>query len=242
MNYFEGYWKTFVFEEQKTVIAQKTKRAKVYLFVNDTALELPYDRLIDSYDELIRVVKHIDSKKKWGLINALGQEIIPPIYDYIALPINSNYFKVFNGNFKWNLHNEEYADLYYDNIHPNSWNGDEFRGVLGKGLWGIVDRNNQEIIPTIYNWIEFYSDTIFVYNKNGSRIIKWYSGDEKEIVWSILDGVWGAIFLDGRSLKEISNIHEYIEFYNKLDQTGTFDQKYSKQIIEKYFSSAEKKE
>jgi hypothetical protein len=194
-----------------------------------------YD-FIDEENGFIRVAKMIDGKSKWGLFNQQGELILPIVYDFIDVPLHDRLFKVFKGIFEWEEFDEATAALFDDLIcDPKSWNGDYHEATLMSGCWGLVNEKNEEVIPIKYNSLHFYSDSLLIVNENGSRIIKWYDGDEKQSKWSIVGGTCRLVNLQGETMLEMDSEEEMFDFFTSLNKLQPWDAKYSNQTVSIYF-------
>lgn len=220
------YSAIFVSQENERAIFQY-KNGKVFLAQgNSPLLELSISKIVDETKNMIRYYNIINDVKKWGIINIYGSNVIPAIYDYISPMIADNFFKVFIGDYSWE--EDDYSsDLFDEYLDTASWNVDYYEGTLKNGKWGIVDSENRILVPIEYQWVELIDDKTACCNVGGSRIIKWFDGDEKEDVLSIADGLWKVIYLD-KSLKLETELGAYDEVmdrfkkqYSKIIGTGS---------------------
>jgi hypothetical protein len=227
------YYKQFALDGN--IVAQKYRKGTVVHVKDGIEQVLPFTKIIDCSHQLIRAVSNNDTTQKWGLIQANGDMALPAVYDFITKPLHPNYIKVFNGDFTWNEFDEPSADLFYEYIDEQSWNGDIYEATLGNGKWGIVDANNQTIIPIQYNWVELYAPGIFLYNLGGSHIIRWFSGDDKERHWAIVGGFWGVLGIATLANYTATTMDELLQLYTLLKQTADYDEAYRSQAVGKYF-------
>jgi hypothetical protein len=114
------YSAIFVTQEHKRAIFQY-KNGKVFLAQDDADLiELSISKIVDETKGKIRFYNIVDGVKKWGIISIFGSTIIPAIYDYISPMIADNYFKVFIGDYSWEL--DEYSsDLFEEYLDTQSF-------------------------------------------------------------------------------------------------------------------------
>jgi len=191
-NLFEKYKTIIAFNKHKILFLQE-KGGNPFMVTPNGITELPYTAIVDKKRKLIRVYKLVDGVKKWGVINLLGREIIPPTYDYISPIINGGYFKVFSGNFNWEYHSQSH-DLFYNVIEDSGCKfPDEYEWTLGYGTWGVISLYDDRItlrIPMVYEWVEFISDNHILCNIGGTRIIKWSNGRTRKKEWAIIGGKW----------------------------------------------------
>ncbi|KFF23389.1 WG repeat-containing protein [Chryseobacterium vrystaatense] len=194
-NPLELYQTIFLSEKLKKAVFQY-KDGRVYTAdeYNDIK-ELSISKIVDYSHEMIRFYNIIDDKKKWGVMLITGLQIIPPVYDYISPLIDEKYFKIFVGDYIWKYDDESH-ELFYEFLWDSgSWNGDEYKGRLGKGKWGLINRENQILVPVEYQWIDVLDQNTVCCNVGDTPIIKWYHGDNKKDVVSIGDGLWKVIYL-----------------------------------------------
>ena len=124
---------------------------------------------LDDYD--FEIVKY---KGNWGIINAAGEIIIPNDYAYIDFLRNPNYFKVGLGEIE-----------IFDFEDENEYNRTAIKNIK----WGIVDINNQVIVPIEYDWIDEVESMVWVVYKGGSV---YYNDDYQEDYWTIKNGKLGV--------------------------------------------------
>jgi hypothetical protein len=228
------YYKQFEFEGN--IVAQKYRKGTVVHFKDGVEQILPFTKIIDCSYQLIRAVSNNDTCQKWGLIHPNGDIALPADYDFITKPLHPNHIKVFIGDFTWNQFDEPSADLFYNYIDEQSWNGDIYEATLGTGNWGFIDIHNQIILPIQYNWVELYAPSIFLYNMGGSNIIRWFSGDDKERRWAIVGGYWGVLGIAALANYTATTMAELLQLYTLLKQTAGYDDAYRSQAVGKYFT------
>lgn len=99
---------------------------------------------------------------KWGFINASGEEVIAPQYNY-AKDFSEGFAAVGvieNDIMHWgfiNKKNEVVIPMLYDRVQ-NFKNGLSMVELNGK--WGLIDKTGKIIIPTKYDWISDFSDSL----------------------------------------------------------------------------------
>lgn len=152
-------------------------------------------------------------KGKWGIIEADGSIKIPLEYDYIDFLRNPRFFKVCKGNLVIN----DWEDVESD-----------YRlNVSGDAKWGIIDAENNIIVPLEYDWIDEVESTIWVVYKGGQV---YYNDDYQEDYWTIKGGKLGVY--NGKQLitpveyasidKNWFRVKDYI-FVKKEGQPGDHD-------------------
>lgn len=229
-----NYYKYFEFEGN--MVAQKYRKGTVVLVKNGVEHALPFTKIVDCNHQLIRAVTNNVTTQNWGVIHANGNIALPAVYNFITKPLHYNYIKVFIGDFTWNEFDELSADLFYNYIDEQSWNGDIYEATLGNGKWGIINANNQTIVPIQYSWIEIIAPGIFLYNLGGSNIIKWFSGEDKDRQWAIVDGFWGVLGIAELANYKASTMNELTQLDTLIKQTIDVDDTYFSQYIGKYFT------
>lgn len=115
---------------------------------------------------------------KWGIAEANGKVLIPNEYDYIDCLRSSDFFKVCRGD----LNFSELAD------EPKN-----LRVVAGAAKWGIVNAQNQVVVPLEYDWIEDVEENIWVVYQGGEV---YYNDDFQEDAWTIKGGKLGVYHLE----------------------------------------------
>lgn len=108
----------------------------------------------------------------WGFVNESGEEVIPPQYIY-AYDFENGIAIVAKG--KWTI------DPKWDNQYKQGryWTEEE--------RWGAIDKDGNEVIPFIFDEIEFFSD-------RSDMFMVHYGG------WK--DGKWGVVDCKGNWLAE----------------------------------------
>ncbi|GEJ43839.1 WG repeat-containing protein [Chryseobacterium sp. ON_d1] len=228
-NPLELYQTIFISEEFENAIFQH-KDGKVYTAnqYNITG-ELNVSKIVDYSNGMVRFYNNIEGRKKWGVMQITGLEIIPPVYDYISPLIDETYFKIFTGDYDWK-YDEESSNLFYDFLCDHgSWNGDQYKGRLGQGKWGLINTQNQILIPVEYQWIDLLDKNSVCCNVGDSPIIKWYLGDDKKDILSIGGGLWKVVHLS--RFWDIET--ELGQYYDVISQ---FPEEYKKHTGLDYYS------
>ncbi|OQP46283.1 hypothetical protein A4H97_31490 [Niastella yeongjuensis] len=120
----------------------------------------------DDYDEDMCAFTGI-----WGIIYADGTTKIPNEYAFVDGFVNPDYFKVALGNFS-----------FYVN--------DDTGHLIAEGVkWGVVDANNNIIVPIEYDWVQEVGDTLWMVNKGGTVF---YNHDYQEEGWEVRGGQVGV--------------------------------------------------
>ncbi|MFT6147964.1 MAG: hypothetical protein ACJAUH_000643 [Saprospiraceae bacterium] len=133
-------------------------------FTGNPELSEEYDMVISSYTDEFSIVI---LGAKYGYINDIGEEIIPPMYDDATL-FDGQFAAVKIGS-KWGAvdkSNGKVIDFQYANMKP--FNSEKC--VAKKGSkWGIIDGNNKIIIPFKYKYLSnFNSDSVAIAKKGKS--------------------------------------------------------------------------
>jgi hypothetical protein len=181
-------------KNQKIIV--KNKHSQYYSFsINNCLLEsLPFGKIlypssntyaapsVESFKLFKSVVNCVENdefeeheiskyKGKWGIIEVDGEVKIPCDYDYIDFLRNPNFFKVCKGNLQFK--DEE----------------DNNRLILENAKWGVIDSNNNEIVPAEYDWIDEVESVIWVVYKGGQVF---YNDNCQEDYWTIKRGKLGV--------------------------------------------------
>jgi len=166
-------------------------------FKKDLLISLPYNKIlpassnsykapsVGSFNQFKSIINCVEIeyedlemkryKGKWGIINADGSIKIPNEYDYIDFLRNPQYFKVCKGDLQFRI--EE----------------DDSRLIAFNAKWGVVDINNNIIVPIEYDWVNELEATIWaVYN--GGEVF--YNDDYQEEYWTIKGGKLGVYNLN----------------------------------------------
>lgn len=112
------------------------------------------------WDDYAQVAIIVKGKNKWGLIDRLGHEVIPAIYDRIQYMggevafVNVGFKEGLKYEYsgKWvivNLKNEIVATLRYSEV----WVGGNQATVCYRNRWGVIDFDGNIIILLKYNYI-----------------------------------------------------------------------------------------
>ncbi|RYZ24128.1 MAG: WG repeat-containing protein [Chitinophagaceae bacterium] len=193
-------------------------------------------RIVDTVNGLSRAVQANASGDKWGLVDGKGQLLLPAIYDYIGKPLHGKLVRVFKGDFTWDEDDVAGEELFYDCIdNPRSWNGDRYKATLGKGCWGLVGLDGDEVLPIVYNAIYFHSDSVIIVNEGGSRIIRWYDGDDKKSKWSVVGGHWKALTTEGKLLATLESDEGQFDFSTRIQAYEPWDPRYADEVVGAYF-------
>jgi hypothetical protein len=127
----------------------------------------------DEYDlEMVRY------QGKWGIIDGAGEEIILNNYCFVDFLRNPKYFKVGIGEIEV-VESEDEERI--------------FRTSIKNVKWGIVNINNEIVVPIEYDWIDEVESTVWVVFKGGTV---YYNDDYQENYWTIKNGKLGVYNLD----------------------------------------------
>lgn len=113
----------------------------------------------------------VSINKKWGFIDTLGKEIIPPRYDSVigGFEVGVDFVQQAGkwslidkagkalGNLKFSAVGE---GVFYENL-------DGLFGIEMNGKWGYIDKNGKLIIPCIYEDVQNFNDGMAVVNLKG---------------------------------------------------------------------------
>ncbi|MEW7280570.1 WG repeat-containing protein [Aquimarina sp. 2201CG1-2-11] len=221
------YRDLIVFEKEQTILASKDDKIYLFQLNNiDVVKNLECNTFIDDNDytkeeeisSYTRVVKKNQTEYEneiidlWGLINAQGEYQIPSEYNYLERSNNLNYYKVFkapalrDNHLNWfELEGELFS---YNNTEESyNWWSDYESGSFTSCLYvisswkgnylGIVDINNNVIIPKKYSWIEFISSKLLEVSMD-SEVINYYDKDGDGENTYIMGGKFGVIDINNK--------------------------------------------
>lgn len=185
--------------EKNKVIVKKNDNYYIFDFDNNSLTELPFNKILNASSntykapstESLKYFKSIvDCKEnedyddynlemiryqgKWGIINGAGNIIIPNDYSFVDFLRNPKYFKVCIG---------EIEVLDYEDDDEN------YIISIKNVKWGIVDINNEIIVPIEYDWIDEVESTVWVVYKGGTVF---YNDDYQEDYWTIKNAKLGV--------------------------------------------------
>ena len=102
----------------------------------------------------------------WGIIDADGTVKIPCEYAFVDAFVSPHFFKVAKGNFTF----------YFD----------ETGNLIAEGVkWGVVDANNNIIVPIEYDWVHEVEDAHWVVNRGGAV---YFNHDYQSAHWAVRGG------------------------------------------------------
>ncbi len=167
----------------ETYVLTKLPYAKI-LRASSNTYKAPSQESFNYYKSISNIIENQDYddynfeifkyKGNWGIIDAAGEIIIPNDYTYIDFLRNPKYFKVGLGE----IEIFEFED-------ENEYNRTAIKNIK----WGIVDINNQVIVPIEYDWIDEVESTVWVVYKGGTV---YYNDDYQEDYWTIKNGKLGV--------------------------------------------------
>ncbi|WP_160139852.1 WG repeat-containing protein [Chryseobacterium sp. c4a] len=144
-----------------------------------------FNRIDEVGESCIRVgYESIDEEAGFILINFDGEQPLKQTYDFIEKCSMSQNYKFFQGDW-YNLAGAEKEDPEIEIVQAKL---DKIRSDImvysfhPNGKWGIINENEEILIPCIYDWIEELSENIFLLNEGGrllrcSRCIDEWDGD-----------------------------------------------------------------
>ncbi|WP_299765953.1 WG repeat-containing protein [uncultured Dokdonia sp.] len=221
------YGDLIVFEKEQTILASKDDKVYLFQLNNiDVVKTLECNTFIDDNDytkeeeisPYTRVVKKNQTEYEneiidlWGLINAQGEYQIPSEYNYLERSNNLNYYKVFkapalsDNHLNWF---EQEGELFsYNNTEESyNWWSDYESGSFTSCLYvisswkgnylGIVDINNNVIIPKKYSWIEFISSKLLEVSID-SEVINYYDKDGDGENTYVMGGKFGVMDINNK--------------------------------------------
>ena len=196
------YGEIVVFEEEKTIIAEKDNEVHLINLTNRALIKtLDCNKIFDNFFYLnpveklpfLRAAKYIETEQgrlmKWGIIDANGNEVQAMKFDYIDETSNPNYFRIFlvqnpqEDKFgimeaeEFSYGNSEEAEEWFIDYESDAFNSSVHVVSSWRGNHlGLVDSNRNIIIPPNYSWMEFLSPDLLVVNING-EVINYFDKD-----------------------------------------------------------------
>lgn len=195
-------------------------------------LENKYERIECFSDELARVSslninrlfslayysEYSDNAGTWGYVDKTGKEVIKPQYIYAFDFIND---RAIVAKGKWTI------DKKWDNEYKQGkyWTEEE--------LWGVIDKNGNEIIPCVYDEIR-----CFINNDNDQTICEDYYqvhvGGWQEGKWAIIDR--NGNFVTEPIFEDYSyDYYKGMFVFGEKDKYGIYDLKTNKILFESQF-------
>ena len=191
-NFSEGHTAAVTYDDNKIII-DKTGR-EIPLYIDFSGKK--YKKICECSDGMFKVssidgdsiFENVDFKLAyfhdyfgkagiWGYVDTSGHEVIPPQYIF-ADDFEDGIALVCKG--KW-----EYKDQWDERENTWGWWSEEM-------MWGFIDKQGIEIIPCIFDEINFFVD----YENDNIRGVRYlkahFGGWEKEGNWGIIDraGNW----------------------------------------------------
>jgi len=132
-------------------------------------------------------------KGKWGMLDGDNKQIIPTDYDFIDCICNDSQFKVALGDLM--VHYSDELETY----------------VAWGAKWGIINENNEILVPIEYDWIEEIALNNYAVNVGGTLE---YNDGYQEDYWFARNGKWGVINSSNRVIIPV----EYDSYYNRCSK------------------------
>jgi hypothetical protein len=217
---------------------------KIYDFEYSESSRFDGSPLIDfwDYEGKTAVVK---KNGKWGLINTKGEVFADCIYDEFFIPDVQLFYQnrvAARKNALWGFLNEKcksITDFVYEAVGSTNLDNPGFISTFCGGMaivkkggkWGVIDRDGNEKVPFIYDYISNFrtestiaqKDGKWGYiNKNGVEVIpiiydeiKWFEGGLCPVK---KDGLWG--FLSGKDEVVVSMMYDDILVFDEVSVGG----------------------
>jgi len=178
--------------------------------------KLPYSRIYTTYWlnfglHTVHVFiedSDVEWDMKWGLIDFNGNELIKPVYDCLDGMGIPDVYRVFKGKYKWTEGIDDADSTLQDYIEMQR---DPHRGKLDNGKWGLLDKNGNELLPVMYDWIESISKTHCLINLGGTAhaFLDHQADGIAPAVIHIYGGLWGLADANGNIIEPITHIDPY---------------------------------
>ncbi len=186
-------------ENNKVIVKAQSGSYFSFDFYELSLSKLPFDKILNAssntykapaqeslnlYKSIVSLKENFEFDKcayemirysgKWGIIDGSGKVVIPNEYSFVDFLRNPQYFKVGIGEME--VQDFEDGEQNYETSIKNV-------------KWGIVDINNEVIVPIQYEWIDEVESTIWVVYKGGTVF---YNDDYQEDYWAIKNGKLGV--------------------------------------------------
>jgi hypothetical protein len=98
----------------------------------------------------------VSKADKWGYVNALGMEVVTPIYDKVSTYSLGLGKVTLNGKFGYvDLNGKVIVKPIYEELHPYH---EDLALVKRNGLYGFVNRTGEEVIPAQYTRADQFNE------------------------------------------------------------------------------------
>lgn len=160
----------------------------------------------------------VQNNGKYGVVNAMGKQVVDCIYDNIAIQDRNTTALYYNNQVlikkdgKCGLANENgiiIAPVIYDKLTP--YLGKYYLVTINSEIGMLDAKTGKQIIPCTYTKLSFFEEGISI-----------YEGDRSPYLFALKDGRWGLI--DTLNLIKLPFIYDRIHIYRD-DYYVTIDKK-----------------
>ena len=145
-------------------------------------IELKYDYVYDFCEGMAAVCKVYGNSVKYGFVDKTGREVVPLKYDELQYSFSHSGPGLSNIT----------GCGFTDGLAAVSIGGYEGGGYIGK--WGFVNKNGEEVIPLIYDYVDEISEGMIAVNIGANFVESFDWGLYAE------GGKWGYIDTTGKEI------------------------------------------
>lgn len=139
------------------LVAEKSGQAGL---LKNNKVMLNYDYQSIEYDKLNKVFV-VEKNKKFGVVDIDANIILQPEYDDITIQGIYIYAQKNDEAVVFDIKGNKQEEPNYKNIAPTK-DGDYYITIDKNNKYGVEDKNNKEIIPNEYIYIEYAFDKYFI--------------------------------------------------------------------------------
>ncbi len=154
------------------------KKTKIYSIKSKAFIEVKTD-----FDEYARFRSNFLLGKKdgkFGLIDTLGNEVIPPRYNQIMHLEGDTLFKV--KKFLWGVYNINQGLIATINYDAIDLFNDQFAVVKNQNKSGLINRKGQEVAPTKFEYFQFQDEFVKAFVGTKMHYFQADSLDQLELI------------------------------------------------------------
>ncbi|HCN47874.1 MAG TPA: hypothetical protein DIT10_02040 [Chryseobacterium sp.] len=128
-----------------------------------------FDQIDEIGENCLRVSDKSKDESGFSLINLNGEKPLKQTYDFIEKCSMSQNYKFFQGSW-YHLSGYEKEDPEIEIVQTKLdeiYTGISVYRFHPKGKWGVINGNEEIIIPCIYDWVEETDENVFLLNEGG---------------------------------------------------------------------------
>ncbi|MEJ5104229.1 MULTISPECIES: WG repeat-containing protein [Chryseobacterium] len=219
----KAYLDVVVCPAEETIFAIDENEIICFDTKGDKKRTYPGFNHIDEIGEnCLRVYNKSTDEVGFSLINFDGEQLLKQVYDFVEKCSMSQKYKFFQGSW-YHFTGYEKEDPEIEIVQAKL---DEIRSDIlvysfhPNGKWGIINENEEILIPCVYDWIEEISENVFLLNEGGrllrcSRCTDEWDGDTvDELI--VYGGKWFTYSLLGMNLEPTEIEYDSNNFINSV--------------------------